>query len=105
MSCCKWHLCMNDFFNIDTYNIQTMLYQEGIAHLVPPLPPNPFTRVRIRGEAFGRIWRPRAFGWGFPSPPGLLAHLGCTPAIGAQWVAPLTGIKKNTNYVVDMSII
>ena len=70
-------------------------YQEGIAHLVPPLPPNPSTRVRIRGEAFGgfgglgRLW----VGYS-PLPPDLLAYLGCTPAIGAQWVAPLTGKKK-----------
>ena len=69
-------------------------YQEGIAHLVPPLPPILSTRVRIRGEAFGGFGGLWPLGRVVPPPPGLLAHLGCTPAIGAQWVAPLISIKK-----------
>ena len=69
-------------------------HKEGIVHLVPPLPPNPFTRVRIRGKVFGEFGGLRLLGGVFPPLPSLLAHLGCTPAIGAQWVPPLTGMKK-----------
>ena len=68
------------------------------AHLVPPLPPNPSIRVQIRGEAFGGFGGLGPLGGVFPPSLGLLAHLGCTPAIGAQWVALLTGKKKKNSF-------
>jgi len=43
---------------------------------------------------FGEFGGLGPLGGVFPPPPGLLAHLGCILAIGAQWVAPLTGKKK-----------
>jgi len=94
--------CGSVWFKLDNF------YQEGITHLVPHslptlLPGFEFGGKRLEDlEALGgplgvvfplsRAWG--AFGWGIPPPPGLLAHLGCTSAIGAQWVAPLSDKKR-----------
>ena len=56
-----------------------------IAHLVLPLAPNPSPWVRIWGEAFGGFGGLGPLDGVFPLPSGLLAHLSCTSAIGAQW--------------------
>jgi len=76
------------------YRIYRSELPRGHCPLGTPTPSQPFHPGSNPGGAFGEFGGLGPLGGVFPLPPGLLAHLGCTPAIRAQWVAPLTGKKK-----------